>query len=482
MNNTKYPVLPILLVDDELEALKVIDLSLRQEGINNIITCQNSSEVTQLLANRKFSVIVLDLTMPEISGQELIPIIVKDYPKNVILVLTAINDVETAVHCMKAGVFDYLVKPIGKNTLVLHMKRAIQHSELQTEMAALKESFLTDTLKNPEAFSSIITKSQKMITIFKYLEAIANTNLTILITGDTGVGKELFAESIHILSKRKGNFIPVNVAGLDDVMFSDTLFGHKKGAYTGADVSRKGLIEQSEGGTLFLDEIGDLGHASQVKLLRLLHDGKYFPIGSDIPKTSTARIVTATNRNMESITKKGIFRKDLFYRLQSHHIHIPPLCERYDDLELLTDFFLQEISLELGKKKPTLPKELFCLLRTYKFPGNVRELRGMIFDAVSRHSRGVLSMKTFQNKIYSNKDTIKEECPQLDTSEEKENQVLFSGVLPTFREIEEMLIKEALQRSHGNKTLASKMLGVKRQALQNRIKKHAKKKYPQSSV
>ncbi|MGD9200607.1 MAG: sigma 54-interacting transcriptional regulator, partial [Chitinispirillia bacterium] len=272
MINTKYPVLPIMLVDDELEALKVVELSLRQEGITNIIKCQKSSEVTRLLSNQNFSVIVLDLTMPEISGQELIPIIVRDYPRSVILVLTAVNDVETAVSCMKAGAFDYLVKPIDKNTLVLHMKRAIKHSELQKEMEALKESFLTDNLKKPEAFSSIITKNQKMLNIFKYLEAVANTNLTILITGDTGVGKELFAESIHILSERKGKFIPVNVAGLDDIMFSDTLFGHKKGAYTGADMSRKGLIEQAEGGTLFLDEVGDLSHASQIKLLRLLQD------------------------------------------------------------------------------------------------------------------------------------------------------------------------------------------------------------------
>ena len=477
MSKTKYPALPVMLVDDELEALKVVDLSLRQEGISNIIKCQNSSEVTELLSNQNFSVIVLDLTMPEISGQELIPIIARDYPQSVILVLTANNDIETAVNCMKAGAFDYLVKPIGKDSLMLHMKRAIKHCELQTQMEALKESFLTDNLKKPEAFSSIITKNPKMLKIFKYLEAIANTNLTILITGDTGVGKDLFAESIHILSDRKGKFIPVNIAGLDDAMFSDTLFGHKKGAYTGADMSRKGLIEQAEGGTLFLDEIGDLSHASQVKLLQLLQDGKYFPIGSDVPKSSQARILTATNQNIESITKKGIFRKDLFYRLQSHHIHIPPLNERYDDLELLTDFFLQEISMELGKKKPTLPKELFYLLRTYNFPGNIRELKGMVSDAVSRHQRGVLSLKTFQNKIYTNSDKKQKGWLCLNTNEQKENHVLFSGTLPTFREIEEMLIKEALKRAKGNKTLASKMLGIKRQALQNRIKKLTKYNY-----
>lgn len=473
----KYPPLPIMLVDDENEVLKIAEFSLQQEGINNIVKCQDSRQVMPLLTQQQFSVIILDLTMPEITGQELLPLIISNYPDIVILIITAVNEVETAVTCMKAGAYDYLVKPLSKNKFVFHIKRAIEYRDIKTEMIALKESILTDDLECPQAFSSIITQNSKMIKIFKYIEAIANTKFTILITGETGVGKDLLAEAIHQLSNRNGEFVTVNVAGLDDIMFSDTLFGHKKGAFTGADMHRKGLIEQAENGTIFLDEIGDLNQASQVKLLRLLQDGKYYPVGSDLAKISQARVIAATNQNLTALKKSGSFRKDLYYRLQPHHVHLPPLCERMDDLEILTEFFISIASQELGKKAPTPPKELFDLLKTYHFPGNVRELKGMVSDAISRHKRGILSTQTFTDKICirsSKKFEPESPSPSSNSLSKNQTTIQFPSVLPSFREMEKMLMEEALERSHGNKTMAAKLLGVKRQALQNRLKKYTR--------
>ena len=217
-----------------------------------------------------------------------------------------------------------------------------------------------------------------MYSIFQYVETIARTALPVMITGETGVGKEMIASAIHKLSGREGAFVPVNIAGLDDHLFSDTLFGHRRGAFTSADSSRKGLIEQASNGTLFLDEIGDLHVESQVKLLRLLQEGKYYPLGADVPKSSNARTVVATNREIQFLRDSESFRNDLYFRLQSHHIHLPPLRERTGDIPLLVAHFLESAAERLDQEIPTPAPELLTLLETYQFPGNVRELQGMV--------------------------------------------------------------------------------------------------------
>jgi DNA-binding NtrC family response regulator len=252
---------------------------------------------------------LLDLSMPHISGGELLSLVNKDFPEVPIIIITGSNDVETAVACMKSGAFDYMVKPVEKSRLISGVKRAIEIRELQRENRLLRARVLLGEMEHPEAFSEIITDSEAMRSIFQYIEAISNTSQPVLITGETGVGKELVARAIHRLSNRKGDFVPVNVAGLDDNIFADTLFGHKKGAFTGADQPRSGMIEQASGGTLFLDEIGDLSPASQVKLLRLLQDGEFFPLGSDIVKHSDARVVVATNQNLQAFRNQGGFAR-----------------------------------------------------------------------------------------------------------------------------------------------------------------------------
>lgn len=314
--------------------------------------------------------------------------------------------------------------------------------------------------------AGIITENTEMLTILDYIASIQQSTQPILITGETGVGKELIAKSVHISSQVRGRMVTVNAAGLDDNVFSDTLFGHAKGAFTGADRPRSGLIEKANWGSLFLDEIGDLSAASQIKLLRLLQEGEYMPLGQDEPKSSNARIITATNVDLWKLQREGKFRKDLNFRLRTHHVNIPPLRNRLDDLPFLVDHFLVKSAAALKKKKPTTPKELVPLLSTYSFPGNIRELEAMIFDAVSRHNTKILSLSPLKAHI---------EKSQKDKFENREADpdgplVSFTHDLPTIKQATEMLVEEALKRAKGNQTIAAKMLGISRQALGKRLK------------
>jgi len=458
--NSKYPINPVLLVDDEDQFLQSGSFSLRTSGISNVEKCNDSRKVLSILRKKHYSVIILDLMMPHVNGDDLLPEIAMEFPGIPIIMHTAVNQVSKAVDCMKKGAFDYLTKPVDKARLVTCVKKAIQFSDIKTENMELKKSLLRDRLERPAVFEDIVTGNHAMYAIFHYIEAIAKTSLPVLITGDTGVGKEMIAKAVHDASCRNGEFVSINVAGLDDNLFSDTLFGHVKGAFTGADKLRKGLIEKAAGGTLFLDEIGDLKIESQIKLLRLLEERTYYQVGSDHIITSDARIVVATNVDLNKMQNDGIFRKDLFYRLQSHHIEIPSLYSRKDDIPLLTDFFIEAAAEELNRATPTFPPELYPLLSNYNFPGNLRELKGMIFDAVSRHKSGILSMNVFKERINKNNTNILENG--LDNSERSNNKVFFSDPLPSIKEVEKKLVAEAMKRANSNQTIAAQMLGLTR--------------------
>ena len=306
---THVSALPVLLVDDEPQVLHSASLVLRTSGVAHVITVEDSRAVMPLLAEQEVGVMVLDLTMPHLSGQALLEQVTADYPDIPIILMTATNDLETAVQCMQAGAIDYLVKPVEENRLVSSVKRALEIRTLRAEVLSLKERLLADTPHQREAFAEIITQSQAMFAIFRYIEAIAPSPQPVLITGETGTGKELVARALHRLSARPGELVAVNVAGLDDTMFSDTLFGHTRGAFTGAERPREGLITSTAEGTLFLDEIGDLSVASQVKLLRLLQDGTFYPLGADRPRQSRARIVVATNSDVGQRVAPGRFAR-----------------------------------------------------------------------------------------------------------------------------------------------------------------------------
>jgi DNA-binding NtrC family response regulator len=335
---------------------------------------------------------------------------------------------------------------------------------LRAEVLSLKNSLLTATPYDSEAFAEIITQSKAMTAIFRYVDAVAPSPQPVLVTGETGTGKELIARALHRLSGRAGECVAVNVAGLDDTVFADTLFGHARGAFTGADRARDGLITSAADGTLFLDEIGDLSASSQVKLLRLLQEGTYYPLGVDRPRQCRARIVVATNYDVAERVKAGAFRKDLYYRLRTHHLHLVPLRERLEDIPLLVNHLLEKAAQALRKPPPTPPLELYRLLKTYGFPGNVRELEAMVFDAVARHQGGTLSLQSFKaamgaGPLLAEENDRAEDLVGLMTVER----------LPTLDEAEEALIQEALRRANGNQGVAAGMLGLSRQALNKRL-------------
>ena len=464
MNSTAYPGFGILIVDDEPAWLKSFSLTLKScAGINNTVMCRDSREVMGLLDKGGIGLVLLDLTMPQLSGESLLQLIGESHPAIMTIIVSGMNQLETAVACMKLGAFDYLVKTDEEDRLVGGVLRAIRILELHQEFRTMSDRMLSRELQHPQTFIDIVTCASGMHDIFNYVEAVAPSHQPLLITGESGVGKELIARAVHKLSRRTGPMIAVNVAGLDDTVFADTLFGHVRGAYTGADQARPGMIEQAGDGTLFLDEIGDLSIASQVKLLRLLQEGEYFPLGSDRPKRMNARIVVATHCDLASKEADGAFRRDLYYRLCTHRIHIPPLRERTGDIPLLLDYFLGEAAKSLGKRKPTPPKELAQILATYSFPGNVRELRGMVYNAVSLHKERILSMDSFLKAIGHSRWEQALPVPS-------QNPFSTFERLPTFTEAAEFLVEEAISRGNGVQAIAARLLGISPPALNKRLK------------
>ncbi len=465
MNLKLYPELPILLVDDEENWLCSLELMLaRQARINHVISCSDSSMVMDILANQEFSLVVLDFTMPGLSAEDLLPIIGRDYPDLPVIILTGRDQVDTAVNCMKLGAADYFIKTEDGMRLLAGIQRVLRVREVECENRLLKNGILAAELRQPELFAEIVTQNQTMQSIFHYVEAVAGGSQPVLIHGESGTGKELIAMALHKVGRVDDHWLAINVAGIDEDTFADTLFGHERGAYPGADKVRKGLIEQAGTGTLFLDEIGSLSEVSQLKLLRVLQDGEFFPVGSDRPHRSNARFVVATNQDLKKLVQNGRFRSDLYYRLKVHQLEIPPLRNRLEDIPLLLEHFLGQAAVEFNKKKPTPPAELAVLLQTYHFPGNIRELQSMVYDAVSQHHQRKMSMDVFKKAM--GRTGVADE---LDTDEEVPA-VQFGEQLPSLKQAVRQLLMEAMQRTQGNQTMMATMLGISRPALSKRLK------------
>ncbi|MBD3346190.1 MAG: response regulator [Chitinivibrionales bacterium] len=459
------PENPIVIIDDDRNSLHLMNMTLQAAGFNNIIIFDRSTKALRWTEQNEFDTVVLDIVMPGESGVDTLDTLKKNQPDVPVIMATGVNEMNTAIGCMKKGAHDYIVKPLESERFVSSVANAVKLRRLQRDYLQLTKTILAEDLRNPEVFAPIRTKNPRILSIFRYIEAVAATHYPILITGETGCGKELLARAIHLSSGVAGDFIAVNVAGLDDNTFTDTLFGHVKGAFTGADSDRAGIIVTASNGTLLLDEIGDLSPQSQIKLLRLLQEHEYYPLGCDSPKKSSCRLIAATNKSIDELAASKSFRNDLYYRLRTHHIAIPPLRERKDDLPVLLDYFIEEAAEELKKKKPPYPRELIDLLATYSFPGNVREMQAMVRDAVSMHTSGTLSTESFRKTI----------CPettagQTSADSEKETRVTFHTALPTLSQVQDALVQEAFDRSNGNQSLAAQLLGITRQSLSYRLK------------
>ena len=479
MITTKMKHCQILLVDDEQSELDAYSLLLTSMGIRNVTTLNDSRRVLEALEGMNAPILFLDLNMPNMSGQDVLREMKAKKPQIPVIIITANSEIETAVECLRLGAHDYLVKPIDLKMFSSALRNALEIGLLRNEVMSLKGiSFDPGPHANP-AFKPIITQDPVMFGIFQYIESIAGSGLPTLILGETGSGKELIARAIHEVSGLPGEFVAVDISGLDDTLLSDTLFGHLRGAYTGADGSRSGLLEKARGGTIFLDEIGDLSEVSQVKLLRLLQEKIYYPLGSDQPKQCLARVITAANKDLSKLAvQEGRFRMDLYYRLSTHLIRLPPLRDRREDIPLLVDYLVASAAKAMHRAVPEISPEAVALLQRHAFWGNIRELKAYISDAVARCDSGWIEEGLIAERLG---EAVSIMGSRILATAANPLEGLF-GHFPTLEELADYAVDVALCSTQNNQNKAAQLLGVSRQALHKRLKKRDSGKNEQESM
>lgn len=380
----------IIIIDDDLDFLEIIKGHLLKSGYKNIHTEDNPMKAASLFEEGNvFDIALVDMTMPEMDGLELLEIIKNISPRTECIMATAVNEARIAVECLKKGAYDYLVKPVSQGDLTFSMKRAMEKKRL-LDILDIEKSQTLPQLVNTKPFKPIITRSQKVLRVLKEAELHAGSDVPILITGESGTGKELLAWAIHAASPRsKFPFTPVNMASLTGNLFEAEFFGHTKGAFTGAQNGRTGYLEYTNRGTMFLDEISNLPIDLQGKLLRVLQDGEYLKLGTNVHQRADVRFIAATNEDLEKMMAKRVFRKDLYYRIRGGWLHLPPLRERKEDIPLLAGKFLQDYG--SSAKNQNIEEETLCLLMEFEYPGNIRELRSIIQSAVNLAQGGPIS-------------------------------------------------------------------------------------------
>lgn len=448
-NNT-----PILVVDDDVGLLSSIKAILVSSGMPEPALVSESSRVMELLRTHHFQLVLLDLIMPRPSGLDILQQLKKKYPDIECVIVTAMDEVSSAVQAMKFGAYDYLVKPFTKEKLIIVINRALERYCLRHGLGFFKKRRLFSDLRQPLAFKDIVTHDEAMALVFHQAEAVAPTNYNIILTGESGTGKEMLAHIIHNLSHRSNRpFLAVNIAAFSNTLFEDEFFGHTKGAYTGALSEKKGFFEEAQEGTLFLDEITELELSLQGKLLRVIQEGELYRLGSTKVRDVDIRIICATNRDIQEEIRRGIFRADLFYRLNICNIHIPPLRERRDDILPLAHHFLK-IHAEKNKKEiDSLAPDLADRLLDYSFPGNIRELESIIASAILLEKGKILTLTSAFDLATLSRPA----------QHPKEN-------LLALDELEKRHICQVLKATNGNRTRAAKILGIGLRTLQRKLK------------
>jgi two-component system response regulator GlrR len=376
----------LLIVDDDHNLLELMKIRLESSDFE-VTTADHEDEALALSAEQPFDLAILDLQLVRTDGIQLMEKLHDRNPGMPVIILTAHGTIESAVEAMKRGAFTYLTKPFDARELILHVEHALEKSRLASEITRLK-GLLTERYD----FGNIVTRSERMKTVLVAVERVAATDSTVFVRGESGTGKELIARAIHLASNRKNNpFVAVNCAALPETLLESELFGHEKGAFTGAIRSSKGLFAQAHEGTIFLDEIGDMPLSIQAKFLRVLQERQFYPVGGERPLEVDVRVIVATNQNIEELVSQGLFREDLYYRIHVIPVVLPPLRERKEDISHLVDHFLKKFCGQMGKKIKGLTPQAMQRLMLHDWPGNIRELENTIEYAVAMSDREVIN-------------------------------------------------------------------------------------------
>lgn len=450
----------ILIVDDEDAQRSVLKGYLEKKGYR-IFSASSGNEGIKTVQNNIIDIILSDFKMPDRTGLEVLEEVKKINPEISFVILTAYGTIENAVKAMRLGAFDYISKPVDLDELDLMIERIIENRNLKSENQILKNQ-----LKEKFKIDSFISQSPKMEEVLSVASRAADSRATVLITGESGTGKEVLAKSIHYVSSRKDKpFVAVNIPALPETLLESELFGHEKGAFTGAEKSKKGRFELAHEGTIFLDEIGDIPINLQVKLLRVLQEHQIEKLGSTETVNIDVRIIAATHQNLEQKIKDGSFREDLFYRLNIVSLNIPPLRERKEDILPLIEHFIEKYSKENGRENLNLSKETVDTLIKYNFPGNVRELENIIERAVVLSRGNTITVNDLPNVVKGFK--AEKEIP---ANEE-------TTLIEQVEELEKKLIFDALTKSNGNQSQAGRLLGLTERNLRYKMQKYGIKKF-----
>ena len=442
----------ILIIDDEKIALKNLEHIMKKEGYT-VFATQSGQNALKLLEKQSFDVVLTDLRMEKVDGMQILKRCHELYPDTEVIMITGFATLETAVETMKHGAFYYISKPFKLDEVRKVVREAVEKVRLKHENQQLREQ-----IENYQGKVKIITQDAPINKILDTARQIAPTDCNVLLSGESGTGKELFARYIHYSSNRsEGAFYAINCGAFTEELLSNELFGHEKGAFTGATTMKKGIIEMASGGTLFLDEITEMPPSMQVKLLRVIQEKEVLRLGATEPLKVDVRFIAATNRDIQSAIKTGNFRQDLYFRLNVVLLHIPPLSERKDDIPLLSYYFLKKYSVLMKKNIAEISPDVIALLMNYDFPGNVRELENIIERGVALSTGSSietahlpedlreLSIKTFRRK---------------------------EGKIPSLEDQEMSYITWVLNEVGGNKTLAAQILGIDRVSLWRKLKKY----------
>lgn len=452
----------LLIVDDDLSIREMLEVMLISEGYD-VECAEDGTQAIRMLEKKDYDLILCDIRMGTVGGLAVLREAKKRWPETVVIMISAFATTETAVEAMKEGAYDYIPKPFNVDEVKQTIKKALERKTLERE-----KEILDAELKKTYHFGCIVGKSPTMIKIYNTIKQVADTRTNLLITGESGTGKELIARAIHENSSRKDKpFTVIHCGGIPETLMESELFGYRKGAFTGAIDDRKGLFEASDSGTVFLDEIAELTPAIQIKILRVVQEKAFKPVGDTRDVEVDVRIISATNKNLEDEVIAGHFRDDLYYRLNVIHIDVPPLRERIEDLPLLAQHFLEKYANEMGKSIHKLSSYALDMLARYDFPGNARELENMIERSVAIATTNIILPESLALSTYKKeeKDAKKHDLMEFDIPP---TGIDLNTVLA---DAERAYLSKALEMSGGIKQKAAKLLGISFRSLRYRLEK-----------